>query len=209
VLIASATGLRKQSRQAMHALRAIREVSDYGSLERSLASEHPGILLLDLELPGLGGIADVVRIARLRPSPRIVVLTSRPDAREGVAALKAGAWGYSQRDIPPGLLRKALDTVQRGEIWIGRKLIPALLEELRTVSETPPIPRIGSDEALERLSPREREIATLVGAGASNQDISNTLHITERTVQAHLSEIFRTLEISDRLQLALVMLDQS
>jgi DNA-binding NarL/FixJ family response regulator len=209
VLIASANGLRKRWRQAMRAPFAIREVSDCSSLEQSLARECPSILLLDLELPGLGGISEVVRIRRLRPTTRIVVLTSCPDEREGVAALKAGAWGYSHRDIAPGLLTKALDAIQRGEIWIGRKLIPLLLEELTALSEPPPSPRAGLDGGLARVSAREREVAQLVGAGASNKEIASTLGITQRTVKAHLTATFRKLGIAGRLQLALIMLEQS
>jgi len=210
VLIASEmAGLRKEWRQAMHGLFAMHEVSDCRSLERSLASERPSVLLLDLQLPGLDGIGDVVRIRRLRPPTRIVVLTSRPDEREGIAAVKAGAWGYAHRDIAPALLVKALDVVQRGEIWIGRKLIPPLLEELRALSEPPPTPRAGSDGRLGRVSARERQIAQLVGAGASNKEIGKALDITERTVKAHLTAIFCKLGISGRLQLALFMLDHS
>jgi DNA-binding NarL/FixJ family response regulator len=138
-----------------------------------------------------------------------LVLTSCPDEREGVAALKAGAWGYSDRDIAPGLLTKALDAIQRGELWIGRKLISLLLEELRALSETSPSPRAGSDGGLGRVSAREREVARLVGAGASNKEIASTLGITQSTVKAHLTATFRKLGIAGRLQLALVMLEQS
>lgn len=209
VLIASANGLRERWRQAVRVPLVIREVSDCSSLEQNLASECPSVLLLDLELPGLGGIGEVVRIRRLRPTMRIVVLTSRPDEREAVAALKAGAWGYSHRDIAPGLLTKALDAIQRGEIWIGRKLIPLLLEELRALSEPPPSPRAGSDGGIGRVSAREREVAQFVGAGASNKEIATRLGITQRTVKAHLTATFRKLGISGRLQLVLIMLEQS
>jgi DNA-binding NarL/FixJ family response regulator len=209
VLIASANGLRKRWRQAMRAPVAIREVSDCSALEQSLASECPSVLLLDLELPGLGGISEVIRIRRLRPTARIVVLTGCPDGRECVAAFKAGAWGYSDRDIAPSLLTKALDAIQKGEIWIGRKLIPFLLEELRALSGPPPSPRAGSDGGFGRVSAREREVARLVGAGARNREIAATLGITQRTVKAHLTATFRKLGISGRLQLALVMLEQS
>jgi DNA-binding NarL/FixJ family response regulator len=210
MLIASPTAaLRKQWRQAMRGLLAIHEVFDCLSLERSLAGQDSGLLLLDLKLPGLGGIGDVARLRRLRPSTRIMILTSRSDEREGVEALRAGAWGYSERDIAPGLLKKAVDVIQSGEIWIGRRLVPALLEELRALSERPPATRVESGAGLERVSAREREIAQLVGAGANNREVATKLGITERTVKAHLTAIFRKLGISSRLQLALVVLEQS
>jgi two-component system, NarL family, nitrate/nitrite response regulator NarL len=210
MLIASPTaGLRREWRQAMNGLLAIHEVSDCVSLERSLGGRHSGVLLLDLKLPGLDGIGDVARIRRLQSSIRTMVLTSRPDDREGVAALKAGAWGYSERDIAPGLLKKAVDVIRGGEIWIGRKMVPVLLEELRTLSERPPSALTGTAAALELVSAREREIAQLVSAGGNNREIATKLGITERTVKAHLTAIFRKLGISGRLQLALLMLEQS
>jgi DNA-binding NarL/FixJ family response regulator len=211
VLIASAVaGLRKRWRQAIQALCAIHEVTERGSLERSMTNRRPAAMLLDLHLPELGGIDGVAALQRLRPTTRIVLLTSRPDEREGIAALKAGARGYCDRDIDPGLLAKALDVVQKGEIWVGRKLIPHLLEELALLTEqqqkdVPP----ELDRRLDRITPRERQIVQLLSAGASNKEIAKKLNVTERTVKAHLTAIFKKLGISGRLQLALFVLEHS
>jgi len=136
VLVASGiAALRKRWRQALQDLFALHEVSERKSLEHSLLNRQPVALLLDLHLAELGGIGGVAEIHRLRPATRIVLLTNRPDEREGIAALKAGARGYCNRDIDPLLLAKALDVVQQGEIWVGRKLIPHLLEELTALTE--------------------------------------------------------------------------
>jgi len=210
VFIASGVAaLRKRWRQAIRLGFALHDVTERGSLERSLANRRPIAMLLDLHLPGLAGISGVEAIQRLRPATKIVLLTSHPDEREGVAALKAGARGYCDRDIDPGLLAKALEVVQKGEIWVGRKLIPHLLEELATLTEQQKDSPAKPDSRLDRITPRERQIVQLLSAGASNKDIAKRLNVTERTVKAHLTAVFKKLGISGRLQLALFVLEHS
>ena len=210
VLIASGiAGLRKRWRQALQDQFTVHEVSERKSLEHSLLNRRPVALLLDLHLPELGGVGGVTAIQGLRPATRIMLLTNRPDEREGIAALKAGARGYCDRDIDALLLVKALDVVQQGEIWVGRKLIPHLLEELTALTERQPEPPADLDTRLDRITAREREIAQLLSAGASNKEIARRLSVTERTVKAHLTAIFRKLGITGRLQLALFVLEHS
>jgi two-component system, NarL family, nitrate/nitrite response regulator NarL len=211
ILLASGVAeLRKRWRHSIEARVAVHEVTERSSLERTLTNRRVAALLLDLDLPDLGGIPGLATLQRLRPMIRTVVLTSHPDEQEGIAALKAGARGYCDRDIEPRLLSKALDVVQKGEIWVGRKLIPHLLEELtalteQQVKETPP----ELDSRLDRITPRERQIVQLLSSGASNKEIAKKLNVTERTVKAHLTAIFRKLGISGRLQLALFVLEHS
>ena len=210
VLIASGVaGLRKRWRQAIQGLFTVHEVAERSSLERSMANRRPVALLLDLQLPELDGVGRVAALQRLRPPTKIVLLTSHPDEREGIAALKAGARGYCDREIAPDLLRKALEVVQKGEIWVGRKLIPHLLEELATLTEQQKDSPAKPDSRLDRITPRERQIVQLLSAGASNKDIAKRLNVTERTVKAHLTAVFKKLGISGRLQLALFVLEHS
>ena len=210
VLIASGVaGLRKRWRQAIEGPFAVHEVGERASLERSLANRRPVALLLDLQLPELDGVGGVAALRRLRPPTQIILLTSHPDEREGIAALKAGARGYCDREIAPVLLGKALDVVQKGEIWVGRKLIPHLLEELTALTEHQKEPPAELDSRLDRITKREREIVHLLSAGASNKEIAKRLNVTERTVKAHLTAVFRKLGISGRLQLALFVLEHS
>jgi len=136
----------------------------------------------------------------------MLVLSASPSSEEELAILKAGARGYCSQTISSELLRKAVERVQQGEIWVTRRLIPSLIEEISSLNHQ----RAKNHSAaaniyLALLTPREREIATLIGQGANNKIIARKLDITERTVKAHLSEIFRKLSIPDRLQLALLL----
>jgi len=211
VVLASAIGaLRKRWREALQGRFTTHEVTDRALLGRSLTRRAPAALLLDVNLPALGGVEGVAAVQQLKPAVKTVVLTSHPDEREGITALKAGARGYCDRDIDTALLCKALDVVQKGEIWVGRKLIPHLLDELTALTQQGPTARAPErDTRLDRITPREREIVQLLSAGASNKEIAKDLRITERTVKAHLTAVFRKLGISGRLQLALFALEHS
>lgn len=133
----------------------------------------------------------------------MVALSRTPDEDEGLALLRAGARGYCNLYIDPRLLGKVVNAVQGGEVWVGRRLVDRLVE---LVAGTSPH-RAGAAglAALEVLTPREREIARLVGEGINNKLIARRLDITERTVKAHLGSVFAKLGVSGRLQLALLV----
>jgi DNA-binding NarL/FixJ family response regulator len=205
VLIASPKeGVRKRWRQALERITAVQEVATRAALERSLADLTPAVLLLDLAIPQLGGISGLRALQRRSRATRIILFTGTPDEEEGIAALLAGARGYVTTGTDPALIRKAVETVQKGEIWVRRDLVPHLLEELtnrtnRRAKAAPAPP----NRRLARLTPREREIVYLVGGGHSNKEIANELNVGERTVKAHMTAIFRKVGVSDRLRLAL------
>ncbi|MGH7231077.1 MAG: LuxR C-terminal-related transcriptional regulator [Nitrospiraceae bacterium] len=205
VLIASPVeARRRQWGQALKAISAVHEVNEFADLQRNMASLRPAVLLLDLSLSQLHGIAEVSAIQRLSPSTKIILLTKTLGEHEGTAMLEAGVKGYCHADIESGLLKKAVQMVQKGEIWVGRKFISQLLDALVSLTEkqrTTALPKL--DESFERLTPREREIVQLLGVGASNKEIANQLTVTEKTVKAHMTSIFRKVGISDRLHLAL------
>ena len=169
-----------------------------------MTTRKPAILLLDLALPKLDEAASVSRLRRLSPGTRILLLTDTPDEEQAIRVLKAGAAGYCDIDSP--LLKKAVEKVQDGEIWVGRGVVRHLLEEL--VSGQRPNRPGNSGGDLEHLTPREREVASVITSGASNKEIGSRLRITERTVKAHLTSIFRKLGLSGRLRLAVLMTEQ-
>src|SRR5262245_5008434 len=183
------------------------EVSDLEALHRFLRKQHPELLVLDMS-PCLGGLSGLSRIRCSSPSTKTLVLTDAPAEDEGVEVLKAGAKGYYMRYLELPHLQKAVDAIQKGEIWIQRTLIPSLIRALtsptangdgHSVSDPP------QGDVIEGLTTRQRLVAELIGSGASNKEIASKLNISERTVKAHLTEVFRTIGVQDRLHLALLL----
>ena len=207
ILIASSDeAMRRRWRRAVAQRFAVSEVPHWPGLVRSMADLKPELLLLDRSLPRLGGVRGVAAIRGLSPQTRIVVLTRNLDEREGVTALKAGVRGYCHSNLAPGLLQRAVERVQEGEIWAGRRVLSRLVDDLAShvgVREVEtPARWIGE---LDRLSSRQQEIARLVSGGASNREIASHLGITEKTVKAYLTAVFQKLGLSRRVQLALLV----
>jgi DNA-binding NarL/FixJ family response regulator len=206
VLIATADpALRGRWKGGLQGDYPLRDVSDRNGLERTIAALVPDVLLLDLDLLAVGGIGDGPIIRELARDTKVVLLSASPNEREGIRVLKAGAKGYCNKEVDPQVLRKIVDRIHDGEIWAERKLIPRLLEEYTSHPEERPEGLPKADGRLDLLTPREREIAFLIGAGASNKEIASRLRVGEGTVKAHLTATFRKLGFSDRLQLGLFL----
>jgi len=185
--------------------RPTHEVSQWEALDRTISSLLPSVVLLDVELLATDGICDLSILRRVCRKTRILLLSAHLRDEEAIAGLKAGARGYCSRDVDPAILRKAVEKVREGEIWAERRLIPLFVEDCTRLPEDRPELRIRSDHRLALLTPRERQIARLIGAGASNRDIAVRLTVGEGTVKAHLTAIFRKLGFTDRLKLGLFL----
>jgi RNA polymerase sigma factor (sigma-70 family) len=185
---------------------AVHVVNDGRHLESAISTLKPAILILDHSLlpllPGSGGLSE--RMRRLTNATRTIIISNHIGEKEGVSLLKAGVRGYCTDDQGPQIISKAVNAVLRGEVWVGRKVIQLLLDELAGFTEHLQREfRTNLDERLKQLTPRQREIVSLIGRGASNKEIAHALHVSDKTVKAHLTGIFRKLKLSDRLQLAL------
>ena len=192
--------------QALQKQYAIHVVTDRIALERSMASLKPAILLLDLALPKLAKSRGTTAIQRLCSSTKTIVFARSLNDKEGAAMLKVGAKGYCSSDIGPLGIKRIVEMVKKGEIWVGRKVIHHLLEDLASLTRSLQKNLYSNpDDHLDRLTPREREIVHQIGNGASNKEIASRLNVSEKTVKAHLTGIFRKLEVSDRLHLALLV----
>ncbi len=190
---------RRRWRQALKPGFALHEVVGRTALDRSMTNLKPAVLLLDIALRRINGVGGLSAIQQLSPQTKIVLLSSTPNVREGLSALKVGIRGYCNRDVKPSLLKNAVEIVQKGEIWVRPNLLSQLIEKGTSLTEHPP------NTQLDRLTRREREIARLAGGGARNKEIANQLNVTEKTVKAHLTAIFQKLRLSGRLRLALFM----
>jgi two-component system nitrate/nitrite response regulator NarL len=174
----------------------VREIVDAADLT-NLSPENR-VVLLHLHAGSREPASLVASLVEGAPFTRVMVFRDLPEDDDGLAMLRAGAAGYCNTYMNPPLLRMAVEIVRRGEIWAGQSLIRRLVSAVAGAAATPPAPA-----GLEGLTAREREIALLVASGASNKRIAGQLDITERTVKAHMSSLFRKTGARDRLQLAL------
>ena len=152
---------------------------------------EPNVVLMDIEMPVLDGIAATRAIAAAQPDVAVVVLTSFSDRDQILQALDAGAVGYLLKDAEPDEIAKAVRAAARGEAPLDPRAGRALLSAR------------GSSSPLDGLSEREREVLRLVARGLPNKLIARELSISEKTVKTHLTSVFRTIGVTDRTQAAL------
>ncbi len=175
----------------------------------ALAGQYrPDVILLDLVMPGMDGIAAIEDIQRALPGARILVLTSFAEDEQVFAAIKAGALGYLLKDSSPQQLLQAMREVCRGEPAlhpaIARKLMGALRRPAAGVAAAQPGPdRDAGPSTLPALTDREVEVLRLVAQGLSNDEIAARLVLSERTVRTHVSNILGKLHLANRTQAAL------
>ena len=187
-----------QSLRSGNGSRPISTIAAGDDLPRQIAASLPSVILFDLgPSPDAKGLAVVAALSGLA---KTIVLASTDDDGVAVQALKAGAAGFCPRDTSTDLLRRAVQLVEAGEIWVGRRVMVRLIEELALRNAATPAVAGG-----EQLTPRERELVSFVATGASNKDIARRLAISVKTVKTHLTSIFRKLGLSTRLELAVAV----
>jgi len=180
-------------------------VDSMGKLKDSLEGSKPEILLLDYDLPDLDGQSGLVDLKNISPETKFIILSLDLSDESEWEMFLAGAKGCCHKDIGNNQLVSVIEAVQKGELWIRRSLTNRLLDQLAVIALEKNLLKTEVDNLLSHLTRRELEIATLVGNGESNKQIAHQLAITERTVKAHLTEIFRKLKVADRLKLALMV----
>ena len=161
---------------------------------------HPDVVLMDIRMPVLDGIA-ATRLLRAQPrAPAVIVLTTFDADELVLRALRAGAAGFLLKDTAPPEIVRAIELVHAGEGMLSPgvtgKLIALVSGDDRSEE---------AREALAGLSEREREVALAVGRGASNADVAAELHMSVATVKAHVSRLLAKLALDNRVQLALLV----
>jgi two-component system, NarL family, nitrate/nitrite response regulator NarL len=198
--------------RALHDVCEIFVASSLEVLREHLEDYKPSVVLLDLALPGFTH-QEISRLLKISPATKILLFSSVFDEEEAITVIKAGGRGYAQKNSDVFLLRKAIEVIRKGELWIPRYLVTRLLNELQGILEKE---RESADTVtrnhtifptssarLDQLTKREQQIAELIGNGYSNKEIGGLLKISESTVKAHLSAIYHKLGLMDRLSLAL------
>lgn len=163
-----------------------------------LSQTVQGLVLIDLALPGLPALSDKVWLSYSSLN-QVVFLSSTPNDAEHLLALTAGARGYGHAYAASEPMLAILNVVAAGGVWAGPTILQALIHSMNKLF----VP-VNTEEWMASLTSREREVAVLASNGSVNKEIARELGITERTVKFHLSLIFEKLNVSDRLQLALL-----
>ena len=179
-------------------IEVVGEAADGTEAVAEAARLHPDVVLMDLVLPEIDGIEAIRRITAARPDARILVLTSFATDDKVFPAIKAGARGYLLKDSGPEELVRAIRQVHRGDAPLHPGIARKVLQELTRASARPPTP--------EPLTPREVEVLRLVAQGLGNQQIAETLRLSEATVRSHVSTILGKLHLASRTQAALYAL---
>lgn len=161
-------------------------------------SQIPDVVLLDVRMPVMDGVAATKNISQQFPQIRVLILTTFDDDEYVARAINYGAKGYLLKDSPPEDLAMAIRLIHKGHTHLG----PGILE--KAMNYVPPTPRHRNPATeTERLSPREQEVLNLIAVGASNREIAQELFISEKTVKNHVSNILSKLNLRDRTQAAL------
>jgi DNA-binding NarL/FixJ family response regulator len=167
------------------------------------ADLRPDVVLMDVSMPGLGGIEATARIRRARPEAKIVMLTASTDRQVVVEAIEAGATGYLVKDADPAALIEGVRAAALGEAPLDARAARFMLDRVTgrrsTGGEAGPADR----PRRPNLTARETEVLHLVGDGLANKAIARRLGISEKTVKAHLTRVFAELGVCDRTQAAL------
>ena len=160
---------------------------------RLAAEHHPDVVLMDLSMPRMDGVAATRQIIAAEPAAHVVVLTSFADRDRVLDAINAGASGYLLKDAEPGEVFSAVRAAARGDSPLDPRAARVILQA-RT-------PAPGDD-----LTAREREVLTLVAEGLANKQIARRLGISEKTVKTHLTNVFQRIGVTDRTQAAVWLL---
>jgi DNA-binding NarL/FixJ family response regulator len=166
------------------------EAADGEQAVRLVAESDVDVVLLDLSMPVMDGIAATAAIREQRPEVRVVVLTTVADRTKVTAAIDAGAVGFMLKDADPAALLEGIRAAHRGEAPLDPRAALALIDRRRSASQP-------------QLTAREGQVLALVGEGMSNRQIARELGIAEKTVKTHLTSVFATIGVTDRTQAAL------
>lgn len=175
-------------------IEVVGEAADGPGAVSEAARLEPDIVLLDLVMPGGGGVEAIRRLRLGGERPRVIVLTSFAGDDQVIDAIRAGAAGYLLKDVAPAALEEVIHLVHQGGSMLDPHVVGSVMAD---VARRDPPP--GIDE----LTPREREVLALLAEGRTNRDLAAALFVSEKTIKTHVSNILAKLHLTDRTQAAL------
>ncbi|GAB6900514.1 response regulator transcription factor [Kineosporia succinea] len=185
------------------------EADDGSQVPAVVRETRPDVVLMDIRMPRVDGLAATEQLTREPGAPQVIVLTTFDADEYVLRALRAGASGFLLKDTPPADLVRGIRTVAAGDAMLS----PAVTRQLiRHVGAPPTVPdhakrRAAARTRLDPLSDREREVAVAVGQGRSNAEIGEELYMSVATVKAHVSRVMTKIGVSNRVQIAILAHD--
>ena len=177
-------------------LQVIGEASTAGEAIRAVEQLDPDVVLMDMRLPGEGGIEATRQITRKYPRSKVVMLTSFADDELIMRAITAGAVGYVLKQVGNEELLRAVAAAARGEALLDPAVTSRLLSRVREKE------RQSEEDAFRELSNREMDVLALLARGRTNAEIGRALNLSEKTVGNYVSTILEKLQLSNRIELA-------
>ncbi|WP_169987866.1 response regulator transcription factor [Microbispora sp. H10836] len=187
------TGLR-MILGAQPGIEVVAEATDGEEALRLTARHEPDVVLMDIHMPRLDGVAATERILADRPDRRVVMLTTFDLDEYVYRSLRAGACGFLLKTTPPKELASALHAAARGDALLSPQITRRLIDHYTSMA--PPV----SAPGLADLTARETEVLCLLARGLSNREIAGELHLGEATVKTHINRVFAKLGVRDRVQ---------
>jgi DNA-binding NarL/FixJ family response regulator len=186
-------------------IRVVAEAGDGAEVVSAVDAYRPDVVLMDIRMPGVDGLAATERLRSRDDAPPVVVLTTFDADDHVLRALRAGAAGFLLKDTPPPEIMRAIRLVAAGEAMLSPAVTRRLIEHV--ADDGIAARRAHARELLDRLTDREREVAVAIGQGKSNADIAAELYMSVATVKAHVSRLLTKLELGNRVQIALLAHD--
>jgi DNA-binding NarL/FixJ family response regulator len=187
-------------------VRVVGEAGDGSEVLAAVDRHRPDVVLMDLRMPGVDGLAATELLRGQPDPPEVLVLTTFDADDQVLRALRAGAAGFLVKDTPPGEIVRAIELVAAGDGMLSPAVTRRLIAHVAVRTGTQARGEVAR-ERLRALSDREREVAFAVGEGKSNADIAAGLFMSVATVKAHVSRLLAKLEVDNRVQIALLVQD--
>jgi DNA-binding NarL/FixJ family response regulator len=175
--------------QSMANVQVVAEASNGREALELVKELRPDVVLMDISMEGLNGVDAAARIASEQPRTRVIMLSMHAQEEYVVKALRAGASGYLLKNAVASELEKAIQHVARGETFLSPAVSRQVSDYIRRVGQEP--------TALDRLTPRQREILQLIAEGNTTKKIAQVLTISVKTVETHRSQLMEQLDIHD------------
>jgi DNA-binding NarL/FixJ family response regulator len=186
------------------------EAADGGEVPAAVAAHRPDVVLMDIRMPRVDGLAATESLRQRPDAPEVIVLTTFDADEYVLRALRAGASGFLLKDTPPTEIQHAVRRVAGGEAMLSPAVTRRLIAHVAGpagAADGSARARTRARTALERLSDRERDVALALGQGKSNAEISAELFMSVATVKAHVSRLLTKLDLNNRVQVALLVHD--